>query len=720
MSIEPIRPAGEARRGPRPHRAHGRSTNHLPGPVLGAAIQASRVDALVVTMTPPTASAAVPPDPAQHWLPPRQVPAPFREVLARERELLAIDEFAGPPARAHRPKVLVVSGMSGVGKTTVTTHWAWSNRSRFTGGQLFSDLSHYRGRGAVATVEVLGGFLHALGVPAQVIPPDLAGRAALFRSRTADAPVLVVLDDADQAAQVRPFVPSAPGSVVLVTSSHRLSGLLVEGASSLALRPLDAEAGYRLLVDQVPDEVRRSLPRPDVDAVVDLCGGLPLALRIAGARLAEATNWPARTLRKYLSDDKHRLSRLAVGGHAVRHVFDTTVDNLHPRLRTFYRRLGLHPGPEFSVAAAATVSGLSESDSAEALDHLFEANLVEGVRPHRFRFHDLVRLHARAVADQDEPAAEQESILDRITSWYLAGARAADVAVVGADRWRSCAAPSATWPGPAFTPATAVRWWETERRNLLETIRTAEDRGDDQAVLALCEALWPFYHGHKLHSDWIEAHRVGVRSALRSGDLVAETRMRNQLARAYLELRQFDQADAELEAALAAAERSGEPRAAAVVRESRGVAFRDRGDWPHAAVEFEESLRINAGVADERGTALQLYHLADVLVRAGEPERAIELLTRAAGIAERLGDDMTTARVDIVLGAAYQELDLPSAARPFLERAAATARERGQRAKEVEALRRLLVVLGETAPAALTERLTQLADAAEREPPVGC
>ncbi|MBM7775060.1 tetratricopeptide (TPR) repeat protein [Actinokineospora baliensis] len=703
MSIEPIGPAGAARPEPQ-HHARSRPTNQVPGTVLGTLIQADRVDTLLVSVSSPT----------PRMPPPRQILAPLRAVLAREDELRVLDELAGP---AHRPKVVVVSGMSGVGKTAVATQWAWANRARFTGGQFFADLADHRGRGAVAAVDVLGGFLGALGLHEQLIPADLAGRAALLRSRTADAPVLVVLEDADQAAQVRPFVPASPGSVVLVTSRHRLSGLVVEGASSLPLRPLDPDGSSQVLLDRVPTDVRASVPRPEVDALIDLCGGLPLALRIAGARLAEVSRWPARGLREHLSDEQHRLRRLALGGHTVGHVFDTTVDNLRPPLRTLYRRLGLHPGPEFSVAAAATVSGLSETDTADALDHLFEANLVEGVRPDRFRFHDLVRLHAKAVATQDEPRAERDSILDRITSWYLAGASAADLAVAGTARWRSHGSPAPAWAGPAFTRATAVRWWDTERRNLLETVRLAEHRGDDNAVLALCEALWPYYQGWRHHADWIEAHLMGVRCALRLGDDIAETRMRNQLARAYLDQRQFDLADEQLDAALSSARRSAEPRAIAVVRESLGVGHRERGNWSRAEAEFAVSLRINEQIADERGIALQLYHLADVLVRAGEATRAIDLLTRAAHIAEALDDDMTTTRVDLVLGAAYQQLGQHASARPHLERAAATARERGQHAKEVEALRRLVAVLGEDAPAELTERLALLTSSAQPEPP---
>ncbi|WP_051386355.1 tetratricopeptide repeat protein [Actinokineospora inagensis] len=696
MSIEPLGPPGEDRRS---SRAVGRSVTTAAPTVQGTLVQAERIESLTLHV------AAGMPIPV-----PRQIPAPIRDLLARDRELSDLDELAGTPTCAQRPRVLVVSGMSGVGKTTVSTQWAWLNRSRFAGGQLFADLSAYRRRGGVATADVLGGFLRALGVHEQFIPTDLASRAALFRSRTADAPVLVVLDNADQAAQVRPFVPGAAGSVVLVTSQHKLSGLVVDGASTLALRPLDADESYHMLVDDLPDQVRAALPREDVAALIDLCGGLPLALRIAAARLAEAPRWTAQRLRDYLSDRKHRLGRLAVGGHAVRTVFDATVANLQPRFQTLYRRLGLHPGPEFSVAAAATVSGLSVPDTADALEHLFEANLVEatpvdettpvdGLRAERFRFHDLVRLHAQALADHDEPADERESILDRITAWYLAGARAADTAVVGAARWRSTELVTTDWTGPEFTTAaTAVDWWELERQNLLESVRTADRRGDARVVLAFCEALWPFWHDRKHHADWVEAHVMGVRAAVRLGDDVAETRTRNQLARAHVELGQFDQAAEQLDLALAAAHRSAEPRAVAVVRESLGVLHRDREQWQESIVEFERSLRINEEVADDRGVALQLYHLADVLVRAHDPHRAITLLDRAATLAKGIGDDLTTARVDIILGAAYQQLDEPDRARSALERAVTTTRERGQPVKEAEALRRLVTIVGPDSP----------------------
>ncbi|HEX4702083.1 MAG TPA: tetratricopeptide repeat protein [Pseudonocardiaceae bacterium] len=248
------------------------------------------------------------------------------------------------------------------------------------------------------------------------------------------------------------------------------------------------------------------------------------------------------------------------------------------------------------------------------------------------------------------------------------------------------------WQGTAFTAATAMDWFQTERTNLLAVLRAAAAQRWDDVVWQLCEALWAFYHSRKHHADWIEAHQLGIEAAVRLGDRTVEARMYNQLARAHLELADFDRASDELDAAMEAALASGEPRAEAVVLESFGVLRREQGRYTDAIGRFRESRAINEILRDQRGIALQSYHLGDVLLRSGQPNEALAALEDARQISCRLGDEMTDARIRIVLGSVYRALDRDIEARRMLGSAVATMRERRQPVKEAQALEILVAV----------------------------
>lgn len=677
--------------GPGHHRAANRLS--VGDAVQGAIIQAGSIDSVVLAM---------PPAGGQEDTAPRQLPAAPRGFLNRARELRVLDALG--PSGDGSPLIVVLNGMSGVGKTAVGLHWARANAHRFPGGQLHVDLADYRHEGGVATNDVLAAFLTALGVHQHFIPARLAERAAMFRSRTAVAPVLVFVDNADQAAQVRPLVPGAAGSAVVVTSRNRLSSLAFDGAEFIDLSPLGDTESYAMLAGMLPERLRGGLRHEDTGDLLALCGGLPVALRIAAARLAERGRWSPAALAAYLSNEDRRLARLSAGGRQMDRIFDAVVAALAEPARRLYRCLGLHPGPEFGPGVAAAAAELSAEDTADALDHLFEANLIEDVAPQRYRFHDLIRLHATKSARSDDA----DSVRARIESWYLAGAVAADVAVAGVSRWR-------LWPrgASALSAAEAMGWYETERANLIATVRGAARRHRDETVLRFCEALWPFYHGRKHHADWIESHRHGVAAAARLGNGVAEARVRNQLARAYTELDRFAEAEAELRDARTAAEATHEPRAEAVVLEAEGVLRVRQGRFAEAAERFAGALRINERIGDKRGAALERYHRADALVRGGiELGEAVRLLERTLTTAEEIADETTAARASIVLGSAHLQTGDPVTARRVLERAAETMRRRSQPIKEIQALETLAAVAERTADACLaavcSERLSAL------------
>ncbi|WNV91489.1 NB-ARC domain-containing protein [Umezawaea sp. Da 62-37] len=619
---------------------------------------------------------------------PKQLPPTPHEFVNRTQELRRLTWSVNNRTAEARPVVFVLSGMSGVGKTAAGIHWAHENRDRFDGGQLYADLSAYRHRGGLGVSDVLAAFLRALGVHEEYIPIELPERSALFRTRTAESRVLIMLDDVGQAAEVRPLIPGSSDSVVIVTSRSRLSGLAMDGAEMVDFHPLSPLDSSSLMARMLPAGQLGSDPQA-VRELVRLCAGLPIALRVAGARLMQRRHWSVSRLVRYLSDDDSRLDRLSPEGG--QRVFDIVFQDLPVPAQRVYRILGVHPGPDFGPQVAAAAAGMTLDEVDDALVELREANLVEELGGERYRLHDLIRLHAQRRAVADETTAEQDAALRAIVNWYLLGAAAADHAVLGAARWRLADHDLSEW-GTPFTAATGMSWFEAERANLLAAVRTAVQRGWNSATWQLCEALWAFYHGRKLFNDWIEAHELGVLAAANECNTAALARMHNHLARAHMELGQLSKANDDLNAAWSAATESGNSRALAVVLESVGLLRRDQRRFDEAAKSFRQAREINEVLNDQRGIAMQNYHLGEVLVRSGESAAAIAVLDAALDASQELNDEMAVARTCIVLGTAYKALDRNADALVVLRSAVATTRERRQPVKEAQALEVLAVV----------------------------
>ncbi|MEO3873243.1 BTAD domain-containing putative transcriptional regulator [Nonomuraea sp. B12E4] len=403
-----------------------------PGPELAALHQ--RILAADPTLAPAETAADEPPEPEEQppalELPrPAQLPAAVsdftgrKELAGRLRTLLS----ARPPAQssalssAGGVPVAAISGIGGVGKTALAVHVAHLADDLFPDGQLYADLRGYTDE-ATAPESALGGFLRALGIPPDVIPDGLPERAALYRSILAERRILVLLDNARDAAQVVPLLPGSPGCAAIVTSRVKLADL-----PSARLIDLDVmEPGEALsLFGAVAGAERVSAEHGAAMDAVAACGFLPLAVRIVAARLAARPSWTIASLVLRLADEQRRLDELRVGNLAVEATFALGYGQLDPAAARAFRLLSLPNGPDISAGAAAAVLSMSALDAEEVLESLVDASLLEAPAPGRYRFHDLLKLFARRELDKSERPVDRTMALRRLLGFYLASAQSA-------------------------------------------------------------------------------------------------------------------------------------------------------------------------------------------------------------------------------------------------------------------------------------------------------
>ncbi len=482
--------------------------------------------------------------PRSAWAAPRpqQLPPPPLGFVNRDTELERLTALVQTRHSEGGPLVIVLSGGHGVGKSAISRQWAHAYRDLFSDGQLYADFSELRYRGGASSGDVLARFLRALGIHNEDIPVELGERSALFRSSAAGKRLLIVLDDVDYAAQVTPLVPNAGQSAVLVTSRDPLAELLREGSSRLHLSPLEPQPARELLARMV-DRERLDAEPEAVERLVGICAGLPVALRVCGALLAAHDRRPASWLVDELNPEAERLKRLGLPRErSLQVVFDEAYARLTGDGASAYRRLGLHPGPSFGRPAAAAISNLSITRASAALDELVEAQLLEETSG-GFRFHDLLRLHARMTCERIETATERLEALDRAVQFYLRAAQRMDHAMI-ADRLRLTDGPPSPGLGePVFgTASEAFEWFERERTNLVNALRVAYEHEWDEVGWKMGEALFLAYHNHKHFDEAREVHQLATNSAARLGHVDAEARTRSQLGRALLDLGELEAA----------------------------------------------------------------------------------------------------------------------------------------------------------------------------------
>ncbi|MET9632701.1 tetratricopeptide repeat protein [Lentzea sp. NPDC006480] len=602
------------------------SENSVFGSVDGNVVQAASIGSVHINSAP-----------SRNPVPQQLPPAP-RVFVSRVNELTELNRW-----REDRQLLVVVSGPGGVGKTSLALRWLRDTREQFPDGQLYADLGAHAE--AAQPDEVLEWFLGALGV--EVVPPSLPQRQALFRSLTADGSFSILLDNAESAAQVRPLLPASPSCVVVVTSRWRLSSLGIDGARFIEVDPLDVQASVELL-EKVVGKRRLSVEAEAALELALLCGGMPIALGVIGARLSRR---PRRTLAREadeLRTENRRLSNLDLDGSvSVSAAFDLSYVDLPSSQARIYRLTSWHPGPSFGVDVAAAMLAADVGEVEDDLDELVERNLLSELEDDRFRFHDLLRVHARG-----HTGTEVEEAVRRAAEFYLNRAVEAGAAAIPTRRW--VGARFKSLDSNAFSSrSAALDWLDHERDNLVQTLRIAHDRGWPDLVWQLAEAMSALFQRRHHYSDWLFTHQLAVLSAQDCGEREAEARLRNQLAVALRNLGRLDEVVEQVRLVLElAGDHDLGNRAKALMQ--LGHVHRLRGEFDPALRYFLESVDVEVRHGWARGIGLSRRRVGEVLIEMGRLEEAVAELREAE---TSLDDAVDKARARMFQARAQLHLD---------------------------------------------------------------
>ena len=603
---------------------------------------------------------------------PRDVPD-FTGRTAELDEVLA----AGRPAAGGA--LVCVAGMAGVGKTALAVHAAHRLAPRFPDGQLFVDLHGYsEGYLPVDPAAALGTLLTELGIAGERIPDGLEDRAALWRAELAARRALVVVDNAAGAEQLTQLLPVGAGCLLIVTSRRRLAG--IGAASTVELDVLPEQAALTLFAHAVGGA--RSAAEPAAAAeVVRLCGCLPVAIRIAAARLRQRPFWTVAQLAERLGDEHRRLTELTSTDRSVAASFVLSHRQLPEVPRRLFRLLGLVPGPDADEYAAAALAGaVSPPQLRSALADLLDAHLLMQRVPDRVTFHDLLRQHARRSARLADSAAERHAATTRLLDYYLHTAAAAADRIM--PNRRAGAVDLCTRPAhaPAFAGRNeAVDWLLAERVNLMAAVSHAAHHGWPRHAWQLAHALWWFFHLRGYTADLLATQSVALSAVHASGDTRGEATVLTDLGGAFAQSGQPAEAVPLLERALALHRAGGDrlSEAAALLNLS-GAYFRLGRDV--AAIDRGYQARdVYAELGDGWGQATALNNVGIAYNQAGEPGSALARLAEALRIRERLGGSPGLARVLSNYGWSCQLLGRYQDALRCLREALECNRESGSR-----------------------------------------
>ncbi|MEV0597497.1 AfsR/SARP family transcriptional regulator [Nonomuraea cavernae] len=600
--------------------------------------------------SPETPAVVEPETHPSHTVAPAQLPPDIPDFTGRTAVLA--DLVAQFSVAGHAPPVCVISGKAGVGKSALAVHTAHLLADSYPDGQLFADL---RGGGdsPASPQEVLTRFLRGLGIESARIPETFQERVDLYRSIMSRQRVLVVLDDVRSEQQTRPLLPGGSNCAVLVTSRGRLPGLA--GAHLTDLDVLNTSAAMELFAAVVGQE--RVAVEPDAAAdIVRLCGGLPLAVRTAGARLRTRRQWPIATMARKLSDERHRLDELSAGDLEVRSSIGLSYRLLDDQAKAAFRRLGVLGMPDFASWIVGPLLDQPAQRAEEVVERLVDAQLLDYVTTDafgqvRYRLHDLLRVYAREQAEKEEPVAELAQAVSRVLGSWL---------------WLITQATKRTPPGEVelrsdYTTARPVdaslakrlladpaAWLESDTPALIAAVDRAATMDLDVAVCDISAAMScsVFFAGSRV-AEWRSSHDSALAAARRAGNCSGEATLLAALGQTYYELDQFTS----------------------------------------SYQCFTQALALFAETGDNRGEAVVLVGIGGACRELSRYQEALDYLTRAADFFRLFGDDTAVGHTSRVAASIHLELGAFHLSRPLLQEALTSYRAVGSKRGEALTLR---------------------------------
>jgi tetratricopeptide (TPR) repeat protein/transcriptional regulator with XRE-family HTH domain len=547
------------------------------------------------------------------------------------RELIDTAETAGGPVGIY-----AVGGMAGVGKTAFAVHAAHQLATQFPAGQIFLPLhGHTPGQQPVDPNDALASLLLTIGVPAGQVPPGLQARIALWRDQLVSRRLLLLLDDAVSSEQVLPLLPGNGDSLILVTSRRHLTAL--EGATAISLDTLAPVEAAALLVRLA---ARPGLSPDDaaVGELVKLCAYLPLAIGMLARQLHHHPTWSLAGRAAELAAERDRLELMATENVSVAAAFDLSYDDLVPDQQLLFRRLALHPGTEFDAYAAAALDGTGLAAARRGLEILYDQYLLTEIDQGRYRMHDLIRQHARTLADRLDLGRDRERAISRVLDYYQHTAAQAEALLARRTIPAFAVAVAPTTPAPVLDGREqALSWARSERASLLACLDHAVATSQHARVIALTGLAGLLRHD----GPWAEAltrHATALRAARQLDDQLAQANVLTDVGRFRVLTDDFEGAAQDLEEALGIYRTAGSQLGQANVLNNLGDMRRLIGDYPAAAGDLEAALGLYRDLGNRLGQANVLTNLGIMRRLTGDYEAAAVNLEEALGLYRDLGD----------------------------------------------------------------------------------
>ncbi|WP_069169915.1 AfsR/SARP family transcriptional regulator [Streptomyces griseus] len=653
-----------------------------------------------------------------HDVRPQQLPASTSDFVADEAQLASLEQALAGGRGRKVVGLAVITGKPGTGKSTLAVNVAHRlAETGFPDGQLYCDL---RGTGTPATaLEVLGRFLRALGIPGQLIPDSLDERAEMYRTRLASRRLLVVLDDAATEGQVQPLLPGSRDCAVLVTSRARLTAL--PGAYRVELDVLDEERALRLLSGIIGRE-RVEGEAASAEALVRTVGRLPLALRIAAARLAARPHWTLASMVHRLANERHRLDELAHGEMTMRASLSLTYNGLTPEDRRLLRMLSMSRTPTLPSWLAGALLDDDRPVPSDLMEPLVDMQMldvvgVERTGGYRYQFHEIIRVYAREqLAEHDAPETRRAA-LSRMAGGWMHLAQEAHRKVYGGD-FTVLHGDAPRWAPPASCTedllADPLAWFDGEQAALCGMVEHAADEGLHDVSWDLATTLVTLFEVRGLYDLWEQTHVRALAAVRKAGNLRGTAAVRASLGSLYMSRNEFDMARQALSSALDVFQALDEPQGEALCRRDMALIARTngeddtalelyeraladfdragdvvgraivltqsahirmrRGDKAAAQTQLDEALEIYDGVGYPGGRARTLRRVGQLLLERGELDLAVLTFTEVLELCRDSGDVIGEGHLLRDLGSAFALMGRPDRARYFFDRAV-TARE---------------------------------------------